>query len=105
MIVKIIQSIHILLIIFINLSIFVPNHKMKEISLTLLIFMLFQYMTNYGKCGLTQIEYLVMGNNYKEGFLYRIINPIICVPEDYFNKYFYCIHILYIVILGYQLSL
>lgn len=105
MIVKIIQSIHILLILFISSSIFVPNYKIKEISLTLLLFMLFQYMTNYGKCGLTQIEYLFMGDKYKEGFIYRIINPIICVPEEYFNKYFYCIHILYIVILGYQLHL
>ena len=105
MIIKLIQSIHLLLILLLCSSIFIPIHKVKELSLTLLIFMLFHYVTNYGKCGLTQIEYLIMGEQYQEGFMYRLIKPIISVPEDYFNKHFFWIHLLYIIILIYQLNI
>jgi len=105
MIIKLIQFIHLALILLLCSSIFIPISKVKELALTLLIFMLFHYITNYGKCGLTQIEYLIMGEKYKEGFLYRLIKPIITVPENYFNKYLFWIHITYIMILIYQLEI
>jgi hypothetical protein len=46
-----------------------------------------QYITNYGKCGLTELEYIIKGKKYQEGFLYRLIKPIIVIPEKYFNIY------------------
>ena len=102
-IVKLIQILHMILILFICSSLVINHTRMKEISLTILIFIFFQYITNYGKCGLTQMEYLMMGENYQEGFLYRLINPIISVPENYFDKYLFKVHILFIIILSYQL--
>jgi hypothetical protein len=102
-IVKLIQILHMILILFICSSLVINHTRMKEISLTILIFIFFQYITNYGKCGLTQMEYLIMGENYQEGFLYRLINPIIQVPENYFDKYLFKVHILFIIILSYQL--
>ena len=103
MIVKLIQTLHLVLVIILACSVFIPNRKIKEMALTLLIYILFQYVTNYGKCGLTQMEYLVMGEQYNEGFLYRLIKPIITVPEEYFEKHLFWIHIIYIFILAYQL--
>ena len=99
-----IQGLHLLLIGSLASSIFIPNIQFKILCVTLLVFMLFHYITNYGKCGLTQLEYLFMGEKYKEGFLYRLIKPVITIPEEYFNKYFFYIHIIYIIILIYQIN-
>ena len=99
----IIQILHILLFLFLASSIFISNIKIKQIAFILLIFLFFQYIINYGKCGLTELEYFIMGKKYKEGFLYRLITPIIKRDEHYFNYYYYIFHILWIIILYYQI--
>ena len=98
-----IRLLHLVLYISLILSIFQNNYLLKELALIILLFLLVQFITNYGKCTLTQIEYLIMGKKYKDGFLYRLINPIIRRDENYFNYYYYLIHLSLIVILIYQL--
>jgi hypothetical protein len=85
MISKIIQLLHLLLVIGIILSIFITNINIKQIFFTLLIFLFMQHIINYGKCGLTELEYIIKG-------------------EKYFNNYLYILHIIWIIILGYQLD-
>ena len=104
MILNVIQILHFLLVSIIFLSIFIPNDQIKKLSLTLLIFIFLQYITNYGKCGLTELEYMIKGEKYKEGFIYRLVKPIITIPEKYFNQHLYVIHIIWMFILGYQLK-
>lgn len=104
MIIRIIQLLHLILVVIILLSIFLPFIEIKHYSLVLLIYILIQYLTNYGKCGLTQIEYYIMGEKYQEGFLYRLIKPIITISESYFDNYLFILHIIYIIILAYQLE-
>jgi hypothetical protein len=103
MIVQIIRLLHLILVIGILASVFVPNKDYKIASLVFLIYILFQYLTNYGRCGLTEIEYLFKKEKYQEGFLYRLIKPIITVPEKYFDKYLFLIHIILIVSLSFQI--
>jgi|LauGreDrversion4_2_1035121.scaffolds.fasta_scaffold33977_4 hypothetical protein len=102
--VKIINFIHWILVIGLIGSVFVDNHQWKKLALTLLIFILAQFMTNYGKCGLTELEYLFKGEKYQEGFIYKTVKPIITVPENYFNNLLYIFHILWIGILWKQLT-
>jgi hypothetical protein len=104
MIIFLIQGLHLILVISLAMSIFITNTQFKILCITLLIFMLFHYITNYGKCGLTQLEYLIMGEKYQEGFLYRLIKPVITIPEQYFDKNIFYIHIIYIIILFYQIN-
>jgi hypothetical protein len=101
----IINFLHLLLVFGLVISIFVPNKDYKIICLVLLTYILFQYLTNYGRCGLTEIEYLFKREKYKEGFLYRLIKPVITLPEKYFDKYLYIIHIFWIISLGIQIYL
>jgi len=101
---KIIQLLHLILIITILISVFIPNLKLKKMSITLLLFIFFQFITNFGKCGLTELEYAIRGEKCKEGFIYRLVKPIITVPEKYFDQHLYWVHVLWILILGYQLS-
>ena len=101
--ISLIRLLHLSLFIILISSIFISNYSLKEFSLIILGFLLLQYIANYGKCFLTELEYLLMGENYKEGFLFRLINPIIKRDENYFNYYYYIIHISLIFILFYQL--
>ena len=100
---NIIKLIHILIIAILFSSIFIPNRKLKEMSLTLLFFIFLQYITNHGKCGLTELEYLIKGERYQEGFIYRIVKPIITIPEKYFENYLCSMHITLIIILSMQI--
>lgn len=104
MIQNIIQIIHLGLIIGVLSSIFIPDPHTKKLGLTFLLFTFAQYITNYGKCGLTEIEYAIKGEAYKEGFIYRLVKPIITMPEKYFDEQLYWIHLILILILGYQLT-
>ena len=100
---NIINMIHLILVIFIIISPFINVKEIKINVLIFLIYLLFQYLTGYNRCGLTELEYYFMKEEYKEGFLYRIISPIIKVPEKYFDNWLYVFHIIYVIILMYQL--
>jgi len=105
MLVELIKLIHIALIIAICLSVFIPNKQFKKIMLAILILLLIQYATGYGRCGLTELEYLFMGEqNYKSGFIYRMVNPVITIPESYLDSGVYVLHLLIIIILVIQIN-
>jgi len=103
MIVSIIRLIHLIIVGLISISPFLDFEIIKRYSFIFLIYLLFQYISGYQKCGLTRFEYMIMGEKYKEGFLYRLINPMISVREDYFEKYLVIVHCIYIIILFIQL--
>ena len=103
MIVNIIRFLHLMLLFVIAISPIIDNYNIKKYVFIFLVYLLFQYLTGYRKCGLTDVEYLVMGDKYQQGFIYRLINPIITVREDYFNNYLLVIHLCLIVILFLQL--
>ena len=101
---QLIRVAHFLIVIAWLASIFVPNAAYKNAAVLFLLFVLFQFSTNYGKCGLTQLEYWITGREYENGFIYRLMNPYLKVTEDYFDKGYYIVHISYIFILLYQLD-
>lgn len=103
MLVNIIKIIHFIIVSIVIIAPFIDNSILKQNVLVFLIYLLFQYLTGYERCGFTELEYLVMGKEYEEGFLYRIINPIIKVPENYFNKWLILFHVFYVFILFCQL--
>jgi len=100
---NLVKGIHLIIVLGIILSVFVPNRQLKILALTLLIFLLVQYVLGFGTCGLTEIEYAIMGENYQQGFLYRIINPMINVDETYFEDKLLIVHLVWIGILIWQL--
>jgi len=100
-----IQIIHVIIVIGNIISVIIPNRTYKKICLTLLLLMLIKFLSGSTKCGLTEIEYQLKGESYKEGFIYRFVKPIITMPEKYFTYYLWFYHCLWILILSYQLSL
>jgi hypothetical protein len=99
----VIRALHLLIILFIILSPFIDNKQIKTYVLVFLSYLIFQYITGYRKCGLTELEYKIMGKEYKNGFLYRLINPMINIPEFYLDEIVQGVHIILIFVLYYQL--
>ena len=100
MLVNIIKFIHLIIVLIVIISPFVNNLFIKRYVLIFLVYLIFQYLSGYERCGFTELEYLLMGEEYQQGFLYRIINPLIKIPENYFDKWLFLFHILYIIILS-----
>ncbi len=94
-----------LLILTIAIAPIVPHKTYKEYVLILLVFMLAHYLTNYGRCGLTSMEMLLLGDQYQSGFLYRLITPIITLPESYLDAGLYILHGIWIIVLYLQLHI
>lgn len=101
---QLIQVVHLLVVIAVLVSIFIPNQIFKNAVVFFLLFVLFQFATNYGKCGLTKLEYWITGQEYGTGFIYRLMNPYLKVKEEYFDNWLHIVHISYILILLYQLD-
>lgn len=103
--VLLVRILHFLIVLGIVLSVFIYSCKWKKIALLFLLFLLLQYLLGFEKCGLTTVEYVILGEEkYQKGFMYRIVNPIIRVPENYFNNGLLFVHVLWIAILLYQLN-
>ncbi len=101
---EIIDTIHILIITSVLLSPIINNCFIKELVLLLLLFITIHYITKYGKCGLINIERYFLGDNFKNGIVYRLIKPVISYKNNIFYEYFFWLIIIYIFILYYQLS-
>ena len=99
MIVFLIRLFHILLVFGLLISIFVKKITYKFVSLFIFIYLLARYITGNDRCGLTMLEYRYMKENYQEGFIYRIIKPIITTPENYFDNHMFILHIIWTIIL------
>ena len=80
---KLIQLLHIILVIGLVLSIFINSFPYKHLALIFLIFLLLHYITNNNVCMLTELEYYFLGEKYQEGFLHRLIKPVLTTPEKY----------------------
>ena len=100
---EIIDTIHIILIVTVLLSPIIKSCLIKELVLLLLIFISLHYITKYGKCGLINIERFFLGDNFKNGIIYRLIKPVISYKNNIiYEKYFWLI-IIYMFIIYYQL--
>ncbi|XWV25761.1 hypothetical protein QJ857_gp1327 [Tupanvirus soda lake] len=104
LLVWLIKIVHLIIVVGVISSVFINVCYIKQLALTLLIFLMIQYILGYEKCGLTQLEYWILGEDkYQKGFIYRLINPIIKVPENYFYNGLLYLHILWVIILIYQI--
>lgn len=96
-----IKIIHLLLILFVILCPFVTNNKqLIHTNITLLFYFLFKWIINdeKAKCGLTQLEYYISGKEYEDGFIFRIIKPLVYIEEKTFNDVLLIIVILLLLL-------
>ena len=85
------------------MSPFIDDCFIKQLILLLLIFITIHYLTKYGKCGLINIERFFLGDNFKNGIVYKLIKPVISYKNNIFYEYFFWLIIIYIFILVHQI--
>ena len=100
---------HIILFYIFALSPLITDCYIKKLILILMMFLSLQYVSKYGKCGLINIERFVIEKvlekkNFKEGFVYRLIKPLICYKQNIIYKNSFSLIIIYMVILYIQLE-
>jgi len=95
---------HIILFYIIALSPLIKDCYLKKIILVVIVFLFFQYILKYGKCGIINIERLFLKEKFKEGFFYRLIKPIISYKQNIIYKNYFILIIVYILILFVQLK-
>ena len=100
---NIILLLHIIFFYVIATSPFNNDYSFKKIILILLLFFCAQWMSEYGKCGLINIEKYFLKDKFKNGFVYRLVKPVICYKINIFYKYYFGLILIYIFILYVQL--
>lgn len=101
---NIIIILHGILLYTIITSPFIDDFHLKKMILILLIFCCIHFLTEYGKCGIINIERFFLKDNFKNGFFFRLIKPIICYKRNIFYKKYFEIILIYIFILWVQLD-
>lgn len=94
---------HIVFYCGIAFSLFINECDYKKVILALILFMIFHFITKYGKCGLINIEKFFLKDKFKEGFIYRLIKPIICYKMNPLGGKYFNLLLIYAIILIIQL--
>ena len=100
---NIILMFHIILFYIMALSPLITDVYFKKVILILMIFLCIQYITKYGKCGLINLEMFFLKEKFREGFIYRLIKPIICYKKNIIYKNYFILIIIYMIVLYTQL--
>ena len=61
-----------------------------------------QFIVKYGKCGLVNIERFFLGNEFRKGFLFKLIRPVISYKHNPFYSQYFKLLLVYIFILYVQ---
>lgn len=93
---NIIKIIHLSLIFYIMFGPLISLEHLKNV-ITILLFLLYRWITNDHKCTLTSLENKLTGN--KNGFIFRIINPIYKINESTLNNLVYFLTFSWLIVL------
>jgi hypothetical protein len=99
-----IKTAHILYGFLLLVSPFIDDCQYKVFSLIFISFMTLHFITKYGKCGLINIEMLLLKDKYREGILFNTIRPVISYKHNIFYKKMFWLFFVYIAILIYQIK-
>ena len=93
--IKLIKIIHLFIILYIIICPCCFKSQNQRV-VTILVFILYRWITHNDTCTLTTIENKLTGNN--EGFIYRIVNPIYQLRESTFNRSLYFLTFSWLII-------
>ena len=99
----IIKTLHLLFYFLILISPFINDCALKMNVFIILIFIMFHFVSKYGKCGIINIERLFLKEQFKNGFFYKLIKPVIDYRKNIFFEKLYHLIIVYVLVLGIQI--
>jgi hypothetical protein len=84
-------------------SIFIDSWFLKANALVFYIFILFHFITKYGKCGIVNIERYFLKDKFRDGYAFKLIKPVISYKNNFVYESLIEILPIYIFILLIQL--
>ena len=99
---QIINYLHLILLICLMISPFVDDCGLKLNAFILITFILLHFITKYGKCGIINIERFFLRDNFKNGFFYNLIKPVISYKNNIFYENLFNLVVLYSIVLFIQ---
>ena len=100
---QIINYLHLFLLICLMISPFVDDCGLKMNAFILITFIILHFITKYGKCGIINIEKFFLKDDFKNGFFYNLIKPVISYKNNIFYDNLFDLVILYAIILFIQI--
>jgi hypothetical protein len=98
-----IKMIHLVFGLLMMSSIFINDCFLKSNALIFYVFILFHFITKYGKCGIINVERYFLKEKFREGFAFKLIKPVISYKNNFIYESFFEILPVYIFILMIQL--
>jgi hypothetical protein len=74
------------------------NKTLITTNIVLLGYLSLKWLTGSDNCGLTELEYRISGKPYGQGFLYRLLNGVIKLEENKFNKVIIIVTVIWLII-------
>lgn len=100
---QIINYLHLFLLIFLMISPFVNDCGLKMNAFIFITFIIFHFITKYGKCGIINIERFFLKDDFKNGFFYNLIKPVISYKNNIFYNNLFNLLVVYAIILFIQI--
>ena len=85
------------------ISPFIEDCALKVNAFILFSFIIFHFISKYGKCGIINIERFFLKEDFKNGFFYKLIKPVISYKDNIFYYKLFHILVLYFIILLLQI--
>lgn len=93
-----IRTIHLLLVTFIITAPLTQCKTLITTNIVLLGYLSLKWLTGNDICGLTELEYRISGKPYGQGFLYRLLNGVIKLKENKFDKIVIIVTVIWLIV-------
>lgn len=83
--------IEIIILTFLILSCFIKNKNVNQISMTICVYFLFRWLTDYRKCSISYFEIKIRGVSKEEGIIYQFLDPLFNYNKSKFRFIIYLV--------------
>lgn len=87
-----------LLFLFLFISIFLNDKRFNQLAITLCIYFLIKWITDYRKCTISYLECKIRGVKKEEGYINQVLNTILDLNKHEYRYYIYLITFIFLII-------
>ena len=88
----------ILLFLFLFVTIFLSDKRFHQMSITLCIYFLIKWITDYRKCTISYLECKIRGVKKEEGYINQVLNTVLDLNKHKYRYYIYILTFIFLLI-------
>lgn len=86
------------LFLFLFITIFLNDKRFHHMSITLCIYFLIKWITDYRKCTISYLECKIRGVKKEEGYINQVLNTILDLNKHQYRYYMYIVTFIFLLI-------